>query len=207
MFTVFTIITIGILSPGPAFFFVGNSAISNGRGAGIWTALGIAIANVTLATVLLSGATSFFRLNYNSIIMLQLVALTYIFTSSLVLFVKSVRAPPVSTVVPRVRLSTRSKASHKIFAGSLFQIMNPKTWLFFGSAFSSNVGSQNSAQTLTGILLSIFVVSTAWYTIVAYVASLSSVALHTRVLSIVSSAILSTVTLTLISSVVLRLLQ
>jgi threonine/homoserine/homoserine lactone efflux protein len=168
IFTFLSVFTFAIISPGPNFILVTNTALGQSRRAGLLTALGVATGSGLFA---LAGLVGLLVL-VHSIPYFALITrfagggyLAWIGVDML-RHCRNRAAPDTETDEKR---EVSSLASYRI--GLLTNLTNPKAWAFYLSLFALLM---NPAFPLWGkVILNIamFVISFAWYAIVAVLIS------------------------------------
>ena len=154
---------LAVISPGPSFVVVTRVAISTGRAAGVWTALGFAIGTCIYGCAALLGLKSLFAAFPFVYATARVVAAAYLAYIAIMLW-RHARDP--IPVAPAGAPSTQS-ALVLVRRGLLTQLSNPKVAVFMGSIFVTLLPPRPSAG-LIAILLAIVVINEfGWYALVA----------------------------------------
>jgi RhtB (resistance to homoserine/threonine) family protein len=170
-FTLF-ILAVVLLSvtPGPDTAYVVGRSVAQGRGAGVVSALGIAVGCLVhtmacafgLTALLAASATAFTIVKFAGAIYLVYLGVRLILTK-----------PAASANAPKTRTHTAPKPLRQVFTqGFVTNVLNPKVVLFFVSFIPQFVAVDSPHKTLAFLALGcVFVViSTFWNTMVAWIA-------------------------------------
>jgi threonine efflux protein len=163
-FTIAVVHLVALLSPGPDFFFVSQTAVSRSRKQALFGVLGITL-GITLwsALALLGLQLVLHRLAW----LQQLVAIAgglYLAWMGLRMlrgaFVPTPPALAEASTVAGGELAT-------LRAGLLTNLANPKVVVYFGSVFSAFLGDRVDAATRWGLWALIVAETFAWFALVA----------------------------------------
>jgi threonine efflux protein len=163
-FTIAVVHLVALLSPGPDFFFVSQTAVSRSRKQALFGVLGITL-GITLwsALALLGLQLVLHRLAW----LQQLVAIAgglYLAWMGLRMlrgaFVPTPPALAEASAAPGGELAT-------LRAGLLTNLANPKVVVYFGSVFSAFLGDRVDAATRWGLWALIVAETFAWFALVA----------------------------------------
>ncbi|KAB8310641.1 threonine export protein RhtC [Rouxiella chamberiensis] len=166
--TVAMVHLIALMSPGPDFFFVSQTAASRSRKEAMMGVIGITLGVLVWAAVALMGL---------HLILQKMAWLHQIITVGGGLYLcwmgwqllKSARAKKQSGDDTPVALPARGRT---FMRGLLTNLSNPKAVIYFGSVFSMFVGDSVSGGERLGIFLLIVVETLAWFSLVAMVFAL-----------------------------------
>jgi threonine efflux protein len=166
--TVAMVHLIALMSPGPDFFFVSQTAASRSRKEAMMGVIGITLGVLVWAAVALMGL---------HLILQKMAWLHQIITVGGGLYLcwmgwqllKSARAKKQSGDDTPVALPARGRT---FMRGLLTNLSNPKAVIYFGSVFSMFVGDSVSGGERLGIFLLIVVETLAWFSLVALVFAL-----------------------------------
>ena len=156
---------LGAISPGPDFFIVSKNALTYSRIAGIWTALGVALAvmiHVTYCIVGLGVVIAEVPFLYHLIQYLGAAYLVYI-------GIQSFGSKPLPIQGEK---TTKDLPPFKAFQNGFFtNALNPKASLFFLSVFSQVVEPSTSyfVQFLLGIELAL--IALVWFIVLSILLS------------------------------------
>jgi threonine efflux protein len=162
--TVAMVHLIALMSPGPDFFFVSQTAVSRSRKEAMMGVLGITAGVMVWAGVALLGLHLLLAKMawlHNIIMVGGGLYLCWMGFQMLRGALKKSEAP---TEAPEVELAQSGKSFLK---GLLTNLANPKAIIYFGSVFSLFVGDDIGGAARWGIFLLIIVETFAWFTIVA----------------------------------------
>ncbi|MBU9812042.1 threonine export protein RhtC [Rahnella sp. C60] len=166
--TVAMVHLIALMSPGPDFFFVSQTAASRSRKEAMMGVIGITLGVLVWAAVALMGL---------HLILQKMAWLHQIITVGGGLYLcwmgwqllKSARAKKQNGDETPVALPARGRT---FMRGLLTNLSNPKAVIYFGSVFSMFVGDSVSGGERLGIFLLIVVETLAWFSLVALVFAL-----------------------------------
>ena len=166
--TVAMVHLIALMSPGPDFFFVSQTAASRSRKEAMMGVIGITLGVLVWAAVALMGL---------HLILQKMAWLHQIITVGGGLYLcwmgwqlmKSARAKKQNGDDTPVTLPARVRT---FMRGLLTNLSNPKAVIYFGSVFSMFVGDSVSGGERLGIFLLIVVETLAWFSLVALVFAL-----------------------------------
>lgn len=166
--TVAMVHLIALMSPGPDFFFVSQTAASRSRKEAMMGVIGITLGVLVWAAVALMGL---------HLILQKMAWLHQIITVGGGLYLcwmgwqllKSTRAKKQNGDDTPVALPARGRT---FMRGLLTNLSNPKAVIYFGSVFSMFVSDSVSGGERLGIFLLIVVETLAWFSLVALVFAL-----------------------------------
>ena len=166
--TVAMVHLIALMSPGPDFFFVSQTAASRSRKEAMMGVIGITLGVLVWAAVALMGL---------HLILQKMAWLHQIITVGGGLYLcwmgwqllKSARANKQNGEETPEALPARGST---FMRGLLTNLSNPKDVIYFGSVFSMFVGDSVSGGERLGIFLLIVVETLAWFSLVALVFAL-----------------------------------
>ncbi|ADO50447.1 homoserine/threonine efflux pump [[Enterobacter] lignolyticus SCF1] len=162
--TVALVHIIALMSPGPDFFFVSQTAVSRSRKEAMMGVLGITAGVMVWAGVALLGL----HLILEKMAWLHNIIMVggglYLCWMGYQMLRGALKKSEASVDAPQVELAKSGKSFLK---GLLTNLANPKAIIYFGSVFSLFVGDDVGAAQRWGIFLLIIVETFAWFTIVA----------------------------------------
>ncbi|QYO62014.1 LysE family transporter [Leptolyngbya sp. 7M] len=128
--TVFVIASLVIMSPGPNFFITLRNSLVHSRQAGVYTALGLAIADLIHMSYCLVGIGVIISQSILAFTLLKWIGAIYL----VYVGVKSLRAKPqqASTSQPKAAMNNRSAFRMGLFTC----LLNPKATLFYLALFT-----------------------------------------------------------------------
>lgn len=157
-----------LLSPGPDFFFVSQSAIRQSRSHAMFAALGISLSILVWAICAISGLHFLFQ----KIAWLQqaLVILggIYLFYLGIQLFKSAFNqqasVQQLATAIPKSKLTL-------LFQGFFTNMANPKALVYFSSVFSLAINADMPLTTQSSLIALIWLESLILFALVAYLFS------------------------------------
>jgi len=163
-FTVAVVHIVALMSPGPDFFFVSQTAVSRSRKDAMMGVLGITCGVMVWAGVALLGLNLILEKMawLHNIIMIG--GGLYLCWMGYQMLRGALKKEQNSGEAPHVELAASGRSFMK---GLLTNLANPKAIIYFGSVFSLFVGDSVGAGTRWGIFLLIALETFAWFTIVA----------------------------------------
>lgn len=164
----FTITLIGLLviiSPGPDFAIVTKTSLTQGRLAGILSAVGIAVANLCHVLINLLGIGLVIAQSVMAFTIMKILGAAYL----LYIGFKGLRAKPMPVDCEPVKMTQpRKEQPHRGFmVGFITSILNPKACLFYLSFFSVILSAKTPLlhQIIYGVWLS--TLACLWFILVA----------------------------------------
>ena len=163
--TVALVHIIALMSPGPDFFFVSQTAVSRSRKEAMMGVLGITCGVMVWAGVALLGL----HLIIEKMAWLHTIIMVggglYLCWMGYQMLRGALKKEKVdSAEEPQVELAQGGRSFMK---GLLTNLANPKAIIYFGSVFSLFVGDNVGAAERWGIFLLIILETLAWFTVVA----------------------------------------
>lgn len=166
--TVAAVHLVALMSPGPDFFFVSQTAMSRSRKEAMMGVFGITLGVLVWAGVALMGL---------HLLLQKMAWLHQIITVGGGLYlcwmgwqlIKSARAKKAESASPEVVLPARGKT---FMRGLLTNLSNPKAVIYFGSIFSLFVGDSVGNGERWGLFALISLETLAWFTLVTLIFAL-----------------------------------
>lgn len=122
-----------IISPGPDFAVVVKNSLTHGRSSGVYTSLGIAIANMVHVAINLFGIGVVISQSIIAFTVMKILGAGYL----LYVGYKGIRAKPADTKTLEINKVSKPAREHNgFYSGILTCLLNPKACLFFLSFFS-----------------------------------------------------------------------
>lgn len=158
-----------LISPGPDFFFVTQSAIRQSRSHAFSAALGISLSILIWAICAISGLHFLFqKMAWLQQLLMILGGLYLIYLGYQML--QSIKFNNTST--PSKQLHPISKSRMTLFLqGFLTNLANPKALVYFSSVFALAINSEAPFSAQSSLLLLIWIESLLWFAVVAYIFS------------------------------------
>ncbi|MGL1813881.1 threonine export protein RhtC [Serratia ureilytica] len=166
--TVALVHLIALMSPGPDFFFVSQTAASRSRREAMMGVVGISLGIVVWAGVALMGLHLILQKMawLHQIIMVGGGIYLCWMGWQLLRSARAQQAPPAEAQV------ALPKAGRSFIRGFLTNLSNPKAVIYFGSVFSLFVGDSVGAGARWGLFLLIVAETFIWFSLVAVVFAL-----------------------------------
>jgi len=174
-FTLF-IVAVMLLSvtPGPDTAYIVGRSVAQGRGAGVVSALGIALGCIVHTLACAFGLTALLAASVTAFTVVKLAGAIYlIYLGVRLIFAKPAAAKTSHKPSEATRVRAAPKSLQQIFTqGFVTNVLNPKVVLFFVSFIPQFVAVDSEHKTLAFLALGfVFVlVSTFWNTFVAWIA-------------------------------------
>lgn len=164
-FTVALVHIIALMSPGPDFFFVSQTAVSRSRKEAMMGVLGITCGVMVWAGVALLGLNLIIeKMAWLHTIIMVGGGLYLCWMGFQMLRGALKKSEAAAAVEPQVELA---RSGRSFLKGLLTNLANPKAIIYFGSVFSLFVGDSVSSGARWGIFLLIVLETLAWFTVVA----------------------------------------
>ena len=162
--TVALVHLVALMSPGPDFFFVSQTAVSRSRKEAMMGVLGITLGVMIWAGVALLGL----NLILEKMAWLHTIIMVggglYLCWMGYQMLRGALKKEALNTPAPQVELATSGRSFVK---GLLTNLANPKAIIYFGSVFSLFVGDSVGETARWGIFVLIALETFAWFTLVA----------------------------------------
>ncbi len=162
--TVALVHIIALMSPGPDFFFVSQTAVSRSRKEAMMGVLGITGGVMVWAGVALLGLHLIIEKMAWLHTLIMVGGGLYLCWMGYQMLRGALKKTDVSAAEPHVELA---RSGRSFLKGLLTNLANPKAIIYFGSVFSLFVGDNIGAGARWGIFLLIVLETLAWFTIVA----------------------------------------
>jgi len=162
--TVALVHLVALMSPGPDFFFVSQTAVSRSRKEAMMGVLGITLGVMIWAGVALLGL----NLILEKMAWLHTIIMVggglYLCWMGYQMLRGALKKEVLDAPAPQVELATGGRSFVK---GLLTNLANPKAIIYFGSVFSLFVGESVGETARWGIFVLIALETFAWFTLVA----------------------------------------
>jgi threonine/homoserine/homoserine lactone efflux protein len=168
IFTFLSVFTFAIVSPGPNFILVTNTALGQSRRAGLLTALGVASGSGLFALAGLVGLLVLIHSIPYFALMTRFVGGGYLawIGADMLRHCRNKSTADTATTVQR---ETSPLASYQI--GLLTNLTNPKAWAFYLSLFALLMNPDVPLWGKVVLNIAMIVISFAWYAVVAVLIS------------------------------------
>jgi RhtB (resistance to homoserine/threonine) family protein len=171
--SVVLISSLAIISPGPDFAMVSKIAVSKGRPAGVWCAVGIGMGVTVHLIYTLLGFGVLFSQQAWLLNTLKIIGASYLIWLGLQAFWPDIKARffPGSAIEQAVKPKPRwmQLSQSPFFTGFLCNALNPKTMLFIIALFSQVVSSESSLLQEMGYGVFIALAHMVWFALIACV--------------------------------------
>jgi RhtB (resistance to homoserine/threonine) family protein len=174
-FTLF-IVAVMLLSvtPGPDTAYIVGRSVAQGRGAGVVSALGIALGCIVHTLACAFGLTALLAASVTAFTIVKFAGAIYlIYLGVRLIFAKPAAQKTSDKQSEETRVRAAPKSLQQLFTqGFVTNVLNPKVVLFFVSFIPQFVAVDSAHKTLAFLVLGlVFVlVSTFWNTFVAWIA-------------------------------------
>lgn len=160
-----------LISPGPDFFFVTQSAIRQSRTHALCAALGVSLSILVWSICAISGLHFLFqKIAWLQQVLMILGGLYLLYLGTQLL--KSAFATKETTATATELKKTASKSHKKLLLQGFFTNMaNPKALVYFSSVFSIAISTDVSLLQQSSLLALVFVESLIWFAVVALIFS------------------------------------
>lgn len=162
--TVALVHIIALMSPGPDFFFVSQTAVSRSRKEAMMGVLGITGGVMVWAGVALLGLHLIIEKMAWLHTLIMVGGGLYLCWMGYQMLRGALKKNDLAAAEPQVELA---RSGRSFLKGLLTNLANPKAIIYFGSVFSLFVGDNIGAGARWGIFLLIVLETLAWFTIVA----------------------------------------
>lgn len=170
-----------LISPGPDFFFVTQSAIRQSRSHALFAAVGISLSILVWAICAISGLHYLFQK------MAWLQQLLMIFGGLYLIYLgyqmcQSLRKKNCTTSSTQMAYTHKSRRT-LLIQGFLTNMANPKALVYFSSVFALAINSDAPLSSQSSLLLLIWIESLLWFAVVAYIFSIARITMYYQRLS------------------------
>lgn len=158
-----------LISPGPDFFFVTQSAIRQSRSHALCAALGISLSILVWAICAISGLHYLFqKMAWLQQFLMILGGLYLIYLGYQMC--QSVKQKKVTSQAERPTYTEKSRTT-LLLQGFFTNMANPKALVYFSSVFALAINADAPLHSQGSLLLLIWIESLAWFAMVAYIFS------------------------------------
>lgn len=157
------IVALMIISPGPDFAIVVKNSLSYGRMAGIYAAIGIALANLCHITINLLGIGIVIAKSVLLFTVMKVFGASYL----IYLGYKGLRAKPILQS-ETLNVAATMGGRQGFYSGFITSLFNPKSCLFLLSFFSVILSAKTPLTTQIGYGFWIVALVLVWFSFVAW---------------------------------------
>jgi threonine/homoserine/homoserine lactone efflux protein len=149
---------IGVISPGPSFLFVAQTAMEKSRAHGVATSLGMGVGSIAFALVA----------SFGLFVVLETVPKLYIglkFIGGLYLcyLAYKIWITANDSIISSTKISNKNSLRKSFYLGLLTQLSNPKTAIVFSGIFMAFLPSEIPNYSYIFLSLMAFVIDASWY--------------------------------------------
>ena len=168
--TIAVVHLVALLSPGPDFFFVSQTAVSRTRRQAMFGVIGITLGVVVWSALALAGLQLVLQRLAWLERLISIAGGLYLAWMGVKMLRGALRAPASAASEPKAELQQSDWATLR--AGLLTNLSNPKVVIYFGSVFSAFLGDGVSAGARWGLWSMVVIETLLWFTVVAGVFAL-----------------------------------
>ncbi|WP_232823430.1 threonine export protein RhtC [Dyella sp. C9] len=168
--TIAVVHLVALLSPGPDFFFVSQTAVSRTRRQALFGVVGITLGVVVWSALALAGLQLLLQRLAWLERLISIAGGLYLAWMGVKMLRGALRAPAATAGEPRAVLQQSDWATLR--AGLLTNLSNPKVVIYFGSVFSAFLGDRVSTGARWGLWALVIAETLLWFTLVAGVFAL-----------------------------------
>ena len=161
-------LTIGVISPGPSFLFVAQTAMQKSRAHGIATSLGMGTGAFLLALMAIMGLFVILQTVPLLYVALKILGGLYLFYIAFNMW-KSADSPIINSEknTSNENLTAQHGNLYKAYVlGLLTQLSNPKTAIVIGGIFMAFLPEQIPDYSIPLLSLMAFIIDASWYMVV-----------------------------------------
>lgn len=153
---------VGAMSPGPSFIMVARTSVGLSRQDGLFAAMGMGLGALVFASLALGGLHAVLLAAPGLYAFLRIFGGLYLLYLAVLIWSGSKRPIEMDELAERGNGNGRS-----LMLAFLTQISNPKTAIAYASVFAAFLPTAPSMLLGFGILVSVLVIETCWYALVA----------------------------------------
>jgi threonine/homoserine/homoserine lactone efflux protein len=156
---------LGVMSPGPSFFLVAQTAMSQSRKNALFISLGMGIGAMIFSFLAVSGLYLLIKTSHLLYTILKIFGGFYLLFLAYKIFSSSKQIATIDTPI------YNSSARKNFFIGLFAQLSNPKTAIVIGSIFAAFLPSEIPHYSLILLCSLAFILDASWYSIVSILLS------------------------------------
>ncbi|WP_235953705.1 LysE family transporter [Acinetobacter terrae] len=160
-----------LISPGPDFFFVTQSAIRQSRSHALFAALGISLSILVWSICAISGLHYLFQKMAWLQQVLMILGGIYLLYLGIQLLKSAFNKNPAPISKNQNEILPKKSHSTLLVQGFLTNMANPKALVYFSSVFSISISINVSIFEQSSLLALVFIESLMWFSAVALVFS------------------------------------
>lgn len=154
-----------LISPGPDFFYVTQSAVRQSRSHAIFAAFGISLSILVWALCAMSGLHYLFQKMAWLQHVLMILGGLYLCYLGIQLFKSALRQS--EETIEKTQIKTEQSYIRLLVQGFLTNMANPKALVYFSSVFAIAIDTDASLMQQSSLLALIFIESLIWFALVA----------------------------------------
>lgn len=166
LLSILAVLIVGVISPGPSFLLVAQTAVSQSRKAAVFSALGMALGATLLCILALLGLQAVLQQFPRAYFALKLLGAAYLVYLAIKLWRGAAR--PVAIDAPAV--AQRTPLRHFTVALGVM-VTNPKAAVQYGVLFGTFLPAHPPLALALSLPVCVFCMEAGWYTFVAYALS------------------------------------
>lgn len=163
MLTIFIVQLIGLISPGPDFFYVCRKAMADSRRSALLGSLGISLGVGFWSLVVLFGLAFLNRTLPHFQYYLMLLGGSYLAYNG----IKMLQIRQSANIEEKVTRSIERAAWQEILAGLMINLSNPKVVIFFSSVLAGYVSNLSAINDILLVLTMLMGSALVWFWLVA----------------------------------------
>ena len=163
---------VGVISPGPSFIFVAQTAMQKSRSHGIATSLGMGTGALIYSLVAIMGLFVVLQTVPTLYLVLKIIGGLYLFYIAYSMW-KSASDPMIDTIQGGSSPSQHGSLGKAYALGLLTQLSNPKTAIVIGGIFMAFLPEKTPDYSIPLLSIMAFIIDAGWYMIVAIALSTS----------------------------------
>lgn len=177
---------IGVISPGPSFIFVAQTAMQKSRTHAIATSLGMGTGALIYSLVAIMGLFVVLQTVPMLYLALKIIGGLYLFYIAYLMW-KSANNPIVNTIQGEALTNQHGSLGKAYILGLLTQLSNPKTAIVIGGIFMAFLPEKIPDYSIPLLSIMAFIIDAGWYMIVAIALSTSKAqSIYTRFKKIIN---------------------
>ena len=160
--SVLIVFTLAIVSPGPNFIMVVNTALSDSRRAGVYTSLGVATGSGLFALAGMLGLILVVNSLPHFAVLVRIIGGSYLAWLGFNM-IRSARNQPLNDAETSTEPPLGLKPLAAYQTGLLTNLSNPKAWAFYFSLFTLVMTPATPFWAKASLNSAMFIISFAWY--------------------------------------------
>ncbi len=171
---------VGVISPGPSFIFVTQTAMQKSRIHGIATSLGMGTGALIYSLVAIMGLFVILQTVPILYLVLKIIGGLYLFYIAYSMW-KRANDPKIDTTQGETSINQHGSLGKAYVLGLLTQLSNPKTAIVIGGIFMAFLPDRIPDYSIPLLSMMAFIIDAGWYMIVAIALSTSKAqSIYTR---------------------------